>query len=168
MKVLVRFSFIFAMCFASGTTALAKQWRGIVPLRSTKSDVVRLLNKCTDAKDACFFATDSEDVYILFSSGLKEESTQCGSNLLPETVIFIEVRPHAPLTLNGLRLDKRQLEAFNVPASVERRLKAYRTKDGLIASTLLNRVLQLDYIAAPNTDGACRDYYDDVQPFVKR
>jgi hypothetical protein len=69
------------------------------------------------------------------------------------------------LTFETLHLDRRQVVSFNVPASFERRLKAHRTKDGLIVITLIGRVLQLDYIADPNSDRTCRDYYDDVEAF---
>ena len=45
----------------------AKEWRGIAPLRSTRADVVRLFNQCSDQAEACTFSLAQEEVYILFS-----------------------------------------------------------------------------------------------------
>jgi hypothetical protein len=50
--------FVFA-----GLTS-AKEWRGVVPTRSSRQDVVRLFNQCKDATQPCEFKLGNELVQI--------------------------------------------------------------------------------------------------------
>jgi len=68
---------------STAETSYAKEWRGIVPLRSTRSDVVRLLNQCSDQMEACRFTLETENVHILFSGGLPAAYHECAKRLPP-------------------------------------------------------------------------------------
>ena len=83
--------------------AYAREWRGIVPLRSTRSDVVRLFNQCSDQVEACRFTLENENVHILFSGGLPSHHSDCATRLPPEAVMFIAVEPRMKLK----RLDRK-------------------------------------------------------------
>jgi hypothetical protein len=90
--------------------AQAKEWRGIVPLQSTRADVERLLGPSTDDPNnkgiyIRTYRTDEEIVSVLYS-----DTPLCNGYLLrgyrvPEwTVISITVRA-APFPFSDLKLD---------------------------------------------------------------
>lgn len=65
--LLVPLGLLLAPIFTHGVAA--KEWRGIVPLHSTRADVARLFNTCFDREGGCTFRVGNEEVYIVFSSG---------------------------------------------------------------------------------------------------
>ena len=91
MKILIEASVAILLVAVASESSYAKEWRGLVPLRSTRTDVVRLMNQCSDQKEACRFTLEKENVYILFSGGLSTKYGECATRLPPETVMFIEV-----------------------------------------------------------------------------
>ncbi|HEX6728946.1 MAG TPA: hypothetical protein VF074_03000, partial [Pyrinomonadaceae bacterium] len=107
MRSLTKLSLGVLFLLAASELSYAKEWRGLVPLRSTRSDVVQLLNQCSDQREACRFTLNTENVHILFSGGLPPEYGGCATRLPPETVMFISVEPTTKLKLANLRLDKR-------------------------------------------------------------
>jgi hypothetical protein len=145
----------------------AKEWHGLVPLRSTRSDVVRLLNQCGDQREACRFTLGTEAVHRLFSGGLPAEYSACITQLPPETVMFIEVEPTVKLKLKDLHLDKRLLQRFNPSVPADGRFDGYRSRDGLVVSLLKDEVLQIVYLADESNKHACADYYKQPEAFVE-
>jgi hypothetical protein len=71
-------------------TSNAKDWRGIVPLHSTRADVTRLLGPSPDANNirARYFL-EKEDVYIVFSSD--EPYPGCTSEIAKDAVLLIQI-----------------------------------------------------------------------------
>lgn len=51
------------------TVVKAKEWRGIVPLRSTRADVERLLGDDSEKKPLTTYQTKQEAVSVLYASG---------------------------------------------------------------------------------------------------
>jgi hypothetical protein len=162
-------TFVLLIAFNSSD---AHEWRGLVPLRSIRADVMRLLNQCSDQREACRFTIESEDVHILFSGGLSNEHAQCVKDLPPETIMFIEVEPRADLKradleLDDLHLDKKRLRYFNVSVPAHRDFKGYRSDDGLVVSLWKNRVLQVVYFASEADRPRCAGYYQRPESFVE-
>ena len=145
----------------------AKEWRGLVPLQSTRSDVVRLLNQCADQKEACRFTLETEKVHILFSGGLPADFPGCARLLPHDTIMFIDVQPRVKLKLADLRLDKRTLQAFNPSAPVKGDMKGYRSSDGFVVSLHKDRVLQMVYVPNESDRQRCADYYARLEQFVE-
>ena len=56
--------FVFVMTAAQ---VAAQEWRGLMPLRSTRADVVRLFGQCSDEKPWCEFTIENEEILIVFS-----------------------------------------------------------------------------------------------------
>ena len=69
MSILVKLSLAGLVLVGGVAEVFAKDWNGIVPLRSTRSDVIRLTNQCNEYREACQFYTENERVYY-FSGGL--------------------------------------------------------------------------------------------------
>lgn len=85
-----------------------KSWRGIEPLRSTKSDVERVLGKARRvANHWATYETDTEAISILYSNGLP-----CGAGANSEwrasegLVISITVAPKTIVAFSSLSLDE--------------------------------------------------------------
>jgi hypothetical protein len=158
---------VVSLLLLVATDSYAREWRGITPLKSTRADVVRLLNQCADQKEACRFTLEQEHVHILFSGGLQPEYGECAARLAPETVMFIEVEPRVTLKFSNLHLDKRKFETFNPSAPFKRGLKGYRSSDGLLIRASKEKILQLYYIADQADRHLCSSYYERPESFVE-
>jgi len=88
-------------------------WRGIVPLRSTRADVEKILGPPTpDSRSpyAAGYDTDNEKVFILYSSGLCAANPQHGWNVPAGVVIRISVEPKRKPRFIDFKLDKSKYE----------------------------------------------------------
>lgn len=100
------------MLFIS-TTSRAKEWRGIVPLHSTRADVERLIGKPNSKYDLYDF--EHERVSIIYSNGPCTRGLQGMWNVPRDTVIRISVAPKEGLQLSDLRIDLRKYERIKDP-----------------------------------------------------
>jgi len=146
--------------------ALAKEWRGIVPLHSTRADVARLFGTC-DRDSGCKVRVGNEEAYFVFSNGTMGH-TKCAKDLPPDTVLLIEVRLINPAKLSAFQINKKQFRTFDPSMPPNIGYKGYiDEKEGLIIKTYKGKVLQLDYIAAGNEVPLCPDYYESPESFIQ-
>jgi hypothetical protein len=100
MKIVI--CIIFYLTVVAGVQA--KEWRGIVPMHSTRADVERVLYKPPPKKnyrDAVVYELENEDVLVRYSSDKCKEDW----NVPPDTVIYIHVSPKQKLKFSDLKLD---------------------------------------------------------------
>lgn len=83
----------------------AKEWRGIVPLRSTRADVERLLGP-PESGSGSVYVTEGERVSVTYSGRLCDY----GWRVPPDTVISFFVHPKKPPKLSDLKLDEKRYE----------------------------------------------------------
>lgn len=164
---MIRTGFVLAFLLLAVDISLAREWRGIVPLRSTRADVVRIFNQCADQREACVFSVDREDVFILFSGGLSREYVRCARSVDPETVIFVQVEPRMKLKLDDLNIRKKTLEVLNSSAITAPGVVGYRSKDDLIVSTVRGRIIQVNYLGDVPDVHPCARYYDEPESFIQ-
>jgi hypothetical protein len=109
MKKLI---FSVLLTFASAGALCAKEWRGIVPLHSTRADVERLLKKTNPECQQCVYVTEEVSVVVVYSSGSacgKEESNRW--NVPHDTVISLTVYYKNPrLKFADLKIDESKFE----------------------------------------------------------
>lgn len=86
---------------AAAFTSQAKEWRGIVPLHSTRADVERLIGKPNAEYERYDF--EGEQAVIFYARHPCSEGAQW--NVPPDTVTSISVYPKKALLLAALRLD---------------------------------------------------------------
>jgi len=93
---------LFAILFAliAGPSAIAMEWHGIVPLHSTKEDVLRLLGKPNSNFDR--YLIDGEEATILYSAGPCSDG---GWNVPRGTVFLISVTFKRARNLSDLKID---------------------------------------------------------------
>jgi len=168
MKTLVRTSLSMLLLLAASEHSVAKEWRGITPLRSTRADVVRLFNQCSHQKEACAFTLGNDKVYILFSGGLTDDHGECARRLPSETVMFIDVELRARQKLQSLNLDKKKFRTFNPAEPYQMDLKGYwNESDGLLINTLRGEVIQVDYLPAAADTSRCSSLYEEPESFIR-
>lgn len=102
--------FLF-MCLLFAPEVVGKEWRGIVPLHSTRADVIRLFGNCADRDGGCKFRVGNEEAYIVFSKPVVvSEYHECPRKLPPETVLLIQVDSQLQLTSANCESIKRSSE----------------------------------------------------------
>src|SRR5947209_2603048 len=108
MRTALTTFFYLCVSMAAVEPVVAESWRGIVPLRSTRQDVVRLLGQCSSQADRCDFGLLDGDVYIVFSG-----SERCADHIPAGTVLLIERELNSTSGFDELNLDKKRFKTFD-------------------------------------------------------
>lgn len=139
----------------------AEEWRGLIPLKSTRADVVRIFGECTDQSRYCEFSIDKEDIEIEFAS-----PENCGKAPF-ETVLSIQRTLQNDTTFEALNVVKRRFKLFD-PARYKK--AGYRgfidEQSGLLLKTFGGRVFQINYIPTEDQRAQCSNYYAEPRHFV--
>src|SRR6266516_3687048 len=106
MIALVKFLLPIVLVCALHVTASGKSWRGLVPLHSTKKDVVRLFRQCSDSEQFCSLKLKSESAFIVFSGSLANSPEECINHLPADTILSITVSPSKNLRVKDLELNQ--------------------------------------------------------------
>ena len=93
---------VFALCLCCVKLVQAKEWRGIVPLKSTRADVERSLGKPNGLGRYQF---ENERAYIDYAKGC-DQRKDCLCLVPKDTVIRISVTLESDLKLSQLKIDK--------------------------------------------------------------
>ena len=147
---------------ACATDSAAKAWRGIIPLHSTREDVVRILNQCRSSDPSCEFTVDEGFVHIEFSGSAAGELHQC-----------------EPTTPRRTRRKSERMSGeagfgilFDPPHWGERwAVSRYKLMENITRTELVKmyeeKIVQLDYIAALAERSLCPSYYASPESFVQ-
>jgi hypothetical protein len=128
----------------------AKDWRGIVPLKSTRADVERLLGKPSDMWRCCFYDLGDESVMLVYASGIScvdgIDAMESAWRVPRDTVIAIFVRHKSgKVKLSDLKIEaskykrqeNRHLPGFSNHFSVEEGVDIELYKDEVIGVAYL-------------------------------
>jgi hypothetical protein len=168
MKLTVSILFCVCFCLVSATRLSAKEWRGLVPLHSTREDVTRLFNECASQNEHCEFSLGQETIRIVFSGDGAVNYSECPKQLAPGTVLLIEAEPKTTFPLNELHINKKRYKTFDpsLPRNV-----GYRgyidEEEGLIIKTYMGQVLQTSYIAAAKDKNLCSRYNENPKALIQ-
>jgi len=158
---------MLSVLLLSGSAA-AKDWRGVVPLRSSRADIVRIFKKCGEPNVSCVFKIGNESTRIVFSGDAYDDFRGCPDQLPEGTVLLVQVQPIRDLQLKDLRINKQRLRSFDSSVPKDRSHKGYiDDREGLIIKTYEGKVLQMDYIAAARDRHLCPSYYENPEAFVR-
>jgi hypothetical protein len=107
---------IVITCAALGD-ASAKDWRGLTPLHSTRSDVDRLLGTPTNKNnaDAAVYRTETEEVLVRYSTGTCIEKW----NVPGDVILFIHVFPQKRPKLSELNLNISKYKITKDPEALD-------------------------------------------------
>jgi hypothetical protein len=88
------------------STAPPNAWRGLVPLKSSRADVERMLGSSTGSVgDIYLYETKDEKVRVVYSQGSCEPSLEGQWKVPADTVLSTTVFPQSKVLVNSLRLD---------------------------------------------------------------
>src|SRR5437870_2358216 len=139
--MLIRKFVLSCCCLLLITFAVrAESWRGIVPLRSTKTDVVRLLGDPSEAADKLLtYRFPNETVFI---SLITDDTPSANLRLLrPGTVDSIQVMPKNTLYVADLGLDEKRIHFIKGSKPEYAGFEGYVDEDaGLIVKTSGRRI----------------------------
>jgi hypothetical protein len=105
-NMIINLTFLSVACLTlifSGV-AEAKEWRGLVPLHSTRSDMEKLLGKGSDSCHCGYYLNDL-NVFFVYSSGSCKSGGSGGWNIPSDTVIRFSIYPKVRPKLSELKLD---------------------------------------------------------------
>ena len=175
MKVVAHILSSSLLMVVAANELFAKEWRGLVPLRSTRADIVKLFGQCRSAESVCGFTHKNENVHIVLSSRLLDFSnsdSECARTLPLDTVLLIEIKPVGIHRVAELHIDRRVFRVFDpaLPPGQGYKVgyKAYIDETGgFIINTFKGKIVQLDYIATSEDKYLCPTYYDEPEGFVQ-
>ena len=147
----------------SAPRVAAEEWRGLVPLHSTRDDVFRLFGECSNAKGFCEFMLRDEEVHITLST-----NERCSERVPLHTVLMIERQLQVGTTLTALGLDKRRFKSFNPWTPQRREYRAYIDEEsGLILKSFQGEIFQINYIPPGKERSVCAGYYRKPREFAQ-
>ena len=159
---------VFLGAFAHNVSA--KGWKGLVPLHSTREDLIAKFNQCLDSASPCDFTLERAAVHIVFSNR-EQRMDECEKSLPPDTILLIEVKPLTPLRVSDLKTNLQKFRVFDpgTPAAQSRKVgyKGYIDEaSGFVINSLKGKVIQLVYLASADDQTICSSYYDSPESFV--
>lgn len=177
MKPIV-FIFVFiSVVLSASSRSLAKEWRGIVPLHSTREDVERLLGlpppPPTDGtriytlnKTRSIYFLEEEEVYIVFAEKDVLAAVGCIGTVPTGTVLLIEIKPKKERKLSDLQIDERRFRKFDPSEPPNLGFMAYADdEEGISIRTQDEKVQQINYYAAAKDTHLCPSYYSNPKRF---
>lgn len=168
MKLCLLTLFCLLVPFSFAREMQAREWRGIVPLHSTRADVVRLFgSSCSEGEGRCMFRVGNEQVLIVFSS-VRSEFHACEKELPHDTVLLVQVEFVTPVSFGSLKVNKKNFRTFDPSTPPNIGYKGYiDEKEGLLIKTYKGKVLQLSYIATGKEVHRCASYYEAPESFIQ-
>ena len=143
IKSIVLFIFLWLSAVDSG----AEPWRGIVPLKSTRVDVERLLGKPIpgELNFEAKYKLEKEEVRIHYSvKKFCREAERCECRVPDDTVKEISVESRLELRFSTLGVDKSKFESFPLVEDVSI-LVYFNRVAGLIYAVRDDKVLYTQY-----------------------
>ena len=105
MKTLLVILGSLYLMLSLGGICEAKSWRGIVPLKSTRADVERLLGQPGKYNRYQF---ENERVSFDYSTGKCNSSDDCVCRVPTNTVLTIRIEPEVEMKFSKLKLDRKK------------------------------------------------------------
>jgi hypothetical protein len=168
MKTIFKVLGCACVALGLGGVSQAKEWRGIVPLRSSRADVVRLHGQCANPEESChFYSAGDGEVYIVFSSR-DEYVEDCVKQLPLGVVMNIRVTPMTEVRLSDLGVDVKGFRKFETSSPPGLGYEGYLDdEEGVVYDTYKGKkVIQIEYIAARKDRQLCPAYYQKPESFV--
>jgi len=147
----------------------AKSWRGIVPAKSNRDDVARVVNQAISSETLRFrYESPTEVVEFLFS-GREAYDSDCEKALPLGTALLIDIRPKNQLNLSDLQVNQTRLRELEPSADFIIDGRAYMDEsEGVVVTTSNGIVERIVYIASRDDQHLCATYYQEPRLFANR
>lgn len=158
---------------SAGQTSNSEAWRAIVPLESTREDVIRLLGSPLrgSSGELAVYETDSAKVTVEFARVPVDDET-CIDRLPEGTVLSVRWRPNRPVPESSLENElgeltrsrgKEEFDAFEILHDESR---------GIVAQVIDGEVEWILYLSPEARGGRCSTFYSSdpleylIEPIV--
>lgn len=162
------------MVLIAATSVAAKDWRGILPMYSTRADVEALLGpppvpagRYALSKGRSIYFLDEGEVYITFA---EQEFTgrECLSTVPAGTVLTIRITPKAELPFASLNIDARQFKKFDASEPSGSGYEGFvNEQEGFVFRVFKGNVEQMVYGPSAADRRRCPAYYDNFEHSVR-
>jgi hypothetical protein len=172
MRGLPLIAVFLMMGLSQGTAFHYNDWRGIVPLHSTKADVERLLGPpppppkdgtslYTPGPASSYYFFESEDVRIAYMTDELAERTECSSFPVDIVIgIVVYLKNHPPL--NDLGIDQNKFVTHDPSQPPNLGFLAYvDNKDGVSICTRAGKVWEILYYGEATDRQVCPNFNGD-------
>ena len=148
----VKFITLFVILLFSTVVLEAAEWRGIIPLKSTRADVERLLGKPDNYKRYEF---ENERASIQYETVPGDRTDRCDCFVQIDTVLDIYVDVEVEMKFSVLNIDKTKFEK-TIPPKYPNITVYSNWKDGIIyeIDEKDDRVWNISYI---ESDKDCQE-----------
>ena len=164
MRIVGTASLLLFILIVAADLCVAAEWRGIVPIRSTRADVVRLFNRCEEKTEQCTFNFGNQNVSFVFS-GWQHAFSGCPKSVPDDTVLLVRARFNQPVAQREFELNLKQFKSYNPGGKSNR---AYIDENaGLLVQSHEGSVIGVIYIATREDQSYCPRYYDNPRDFVE-
>jgi hypothetical protein len=171
--------FISLLAIGSAQELAAKEWRGLVPMRSTRSDVERILGKPNDPRRGVtrsydlhegrsIYSSDYGEAYIVFAK-MQEVMGQrrCIDSVAPDTVLMIQVSPTVAQSVDDYIKDSKRFRTFDPSEPKDIGYLGYvDEEEGFVIQTFKGKVTELVYLPSKADQEPCAGYYLNPEDFV--
>ena len=162
---------IVLVILSTAVSVAAKDWRGILPMHSTRAHVEALLglprlddNEDKSNKTWWHYSLDEAEVYIAFTDQNYVASIRCdwiGAGV----VSVIRVTPKNDKWVKDLNLDEKIVRKFKASGSGHEGF--IDEKEGLILRAYEGKVQEMVYIASASDRQRCQDFYREPERLVE-
>jgi hypothetical protein len=121
---------------------LAQEWRGIIPLHSTRADVIRLLGQ-PDHNNGSYDVSDGR-IFILYAEQPCEHHYGLRQwNVPPDTVLVITLKFKQSVRLEELSLD---LNKFSKEPGHHGQVSYRNDEEGIVYDGWFDRISSISYV----------------------
>ena len=178
MRMILKLCYCICIMLTLPVLTYAKEWRGIIPMRSTRADVEMLLGEppappkdgsrqYTWNKGRSIYFLDEGEVYIIYAEAEIPAAVDCLARIPAGTVLMIQITPKNNLALIDVPIDETKFRKFDPSTPPNIGYAAYiNEQEGLIIRTFESRVEQIIYIASAPDKGLCPTYHQNSESLV--
>lgn len=170
--VVKRLVLIVLVVLSAALNVAAKDWRGILPMHSTREQVEGLLGPpppppkdrgYTLHERLSIYFFDEEEVYIFYAEA-ESVGRECLSNVPAGTVLMIHVTPKGGLPLASLNLDVKQFRKFDASDPASKDYEGFVSEqEGFALRAFEGSVQEMLYVASAADRAHCPGYYANFE-----
>jgi hypothetical protein len=168
---------IVCILLVSATSLAAKDWRGILPMHSTRADVEALLGPPKPPppdraymlhKGRSIYFLEEGEVYIVFAEEELSAARECLSTVPRGTVLMIQITPKDATPLSNLNLDEKRFRKFDASVPTGHGYEGFVSEEeGFVVRAFKGKVELMVYVGSAVDRPRCPTYYPDLEDFVR-
>jgi len=158
---------LLAFGLVLGASSLPEPWRGIIPLKSTRTDVEKLLGKPGPPpangmhvydlnNQRSIYFTEEGQIWILYA-----RFTKCAKGVSPDAVLWVSYRPTKKMLVKELLLEESKFQNYDPAFPPGIGYKAYINEtSGYSILTFNDVVEEIRYQPTAEDRKLCSEYFE--------